>query len=165
MPALYSSTFKDQTHAFICIRFPLASDLLCLLTPTPSPLPHPPRPTHVPQVVCEEERQVIFTNLPELYNFHRTFCAQLQKMVRRDPAHVSQLFITHADDFCRLYSEYCARHSRSLLTLAERQKSKSFAAWISVCQEILKNQLSLKDDLLKPVQRILKYHLLLAEQV
>lgn len=85
--------------------------------------------------------------------------------MQRDPAHIGKLFIERAEEMTNLYSEYCSRHGRSLLTLAERQRSKSFAAWVTVCQELLKNQLSLKDDLLKPVQRVLKYHLLLAEQV
>lgn len=56
-------------------------------------------------------------------------------------------------------SPLCARSS--VAALAECMRSKAQARFLRECQERLRHALPLGAYLLKPVQRILKYHLLL----
>jgi len=57
-----------------------------------------------------------------------------------------------------MYSDYCQLKGASDALLKEIGETHP---WLSLCQEKLGHRLSLSSYLLKPVQRITKYHLLL----
>uniref|UniRef100_A0A663LZW0 DH domain-containing protein n=1 Tax=Athene cunicularia TaxID=194338 RepID=A0A663LZW0_ATHCN len=62
-----------------------------------------------------------------------------------------------------IYTQYCNNYPSSVAALAECMRSKPQARFLRECQDRLRHALPLGAYLLKPVQRILKYHLLLQE--
>lgn len=62
-----------------------------------------------------------------------------------------------------VYEQYYLDHTKSLSFLLHKQEDKTFLALLVACQTNLGHQLPLADYLLKPVQRLLKYPLLLSE--
>ncbi|KAJ8797248.1 hypothetical protein J1605_017476 [Eschrichtius robustus] len=62
-----------------------------------------------------------------------------------------------------IYTQYCTNYPRSVAVLTECMRNKMLAKFFRERQETLKHSLPLGSYLLKPVQRILKYHLLLHE--
>lgn len=60
-----------------------------------------------------------------------------------------------------VYNEYCANYPRTMEVLSELTQDESMAALFREKQVALGHALPLGSYLLKPVQRILKYHLLL----
>uniref|UniRef100_A0A8C0UDC3 Pleckstrin homology domain-containing family G member 3-like n=1 Tax=Cyanistes caeruleus TaxID=156563 RepID=A0A8C0UDC3_CYACU len=60
-----------------------------------------------------------------------------------------------------IYTQYCNNYPSSVAALTECMRSKVQARFLRECQERLRHALPLGAYLLKPVQRILKYHLLL----
>ncbi|KFP25822.1 Pleckstrin homology domain-containing family G member 1, partial [Colius striatus] len=69
---------------------------------------------------------------------------------------------TQSEDF-HIYTQYCTNYPRSVAVLTECMRNKMLAKFFRERQEVLQHSLPLGSYLLKPVQRILKYHLLLHE--
>ncbi|KFQ44972.1 Pleckstrin homology domain-containing family G member 1, partial [Nestor notabilis] len=67
-----------------------------------------------------------------------------------------------SEDF-HVYTQYCTNYPRSVAVLTECMRNKALAKFFRERQEALQHSLPLGSYLLKPVQRILKYHLLLHE--
>ncbi|KAF7253679.1 Pleckstrin-likey domain-containing family G member 1, partial [Varanus komodoensis] len=76
--------------------------------------------------------------------------------------HFSPGSYTQSEDF-HIYTQYCTNYPRSVAVLTECMRNKSLAKFFRERQEALQHSLPLGSYLLKPVQRILKYHLLLHE--
>uniref|UniRef100_A0A8C2CWI8 Pleckstrin homology and RhoGEF domain containing G1 n=1 Tax=Cyprinus carpio TaxID=7962 RepID=A0A8C2CWI8_CYPCA len=72
------------------------------------------------------------------------------------------LIVFQSEDF-HIYTQYCTNYPRSVAVLTECMRNKTVAKFLRERQESLKHSLPLGSYLLKPVQRILKYHLLLHE--
>ena len=74
-------------------------------------------------------------------------------------------FIEQRDEFARLYAFYCANHhfAGQLLTNLAKEHTPDMYERIMQLQRDLGHSLDLRASLLKPVQRILKYHLLLGQ--
>ncbi|XP_078089366.1 pleckstrin homology domain-containing family G member 3-like [Mustelus asterias] len=98
----------------------------------------PIRPEHV---------SALFGNIEDIYEFnsHKHFCSLLQ-----------------SQDF-DIYTQYCTNYPNSVAALTECMRNKVLAKFFRERQSTLKRNLPLGSYLLKPVQRILKYHLLLQE--
>uniref|UniRef100_A0A8C9DT41 Pleckstrin homology and RhoGEF domain containing G3 n=1 Tax=Prolemur simus TaxID=1328070 RepID=A0A8C9DT41_PROSS len=62
-----------------------------------------------------------------------------------------------------IYTQYCNNYPNSVAALTECMRDKQQAKFFRDRQEVLQHSLPLGSYLLKPVQRILKYHLLLQE--
>uniref|UniRef100_A0A2K5CD41 Pleckstrin homology and RhoGEF domain containing G3 n=1 Tax=Aotus nancymaae TaxID=37293 RepID=A0A2K5CD41_AOTNA len=62
-----------------------------------------------------------------------------------------------------IYTQYCNNYPNSVAVLTECMRDKQQAKFFRDRQELLQHSLPLGSYLLKPVQRILKYHLLLQE--
>ncbi|XP_017778682.1 PREDICTED: guanine nucleotide exchange factor DBS isoform X2 [Nicrophorus vespilloides] len=107
-----------------------------------------------------EKLDVIFGNIEEIYNFHANmFLKDLENCISSIDL-VSLCFVQRRDLFYQLYSYYCQNIPRSEQyreTLAENNQ------FFLACQRKLGHKLPLAAYLLKPVQRITKYQLLLAD--
>ncbi|XP_039980453.1 pleckstrin homology domain-containing family G member 3 isoform X3 [Xiphias gladius] len=68
-------------------------------------------------------------------------------------------------EYFDIYTQYCTNYPNSVAALTECMRNKSLAKFFRERQALLKRSLPLGSYLLKPVQRILKYHLLLQEIV
>uniref|UniRef100_A0A674ICL6 DH domain-containing protein n=1 Tax=Terrapene triunguis TaxID=2587831 RepID=A0A674ICL6_9SAUR len=79
-----------------------------------------------------------------------------------DPVAIAECFVSKSEDF-HIYTQYCTNYPRSVAVLTECMRNKTLAKFFRERQEALQHSLPLGSYLLKPVQRILKYHLLLHE--
>ncbi|XP_061755431.1 proto-oncogene DBL-like isoform X2 [Nerophis ophidion] len=104
------------------------------------------------------QKDILFGNMPEIYQFHsRIFLQDLQRCLDT-PERVGGCFLLRKDKF-QVYERYCQNKPRS--ESLWRQCSDS--AFFQECQKKLDHKLALDSYLLKPVQRLAKYQLLLKE--
>ncbi|KAM9846338.1 proto-oncogene DBL [Aulostomus maculatus] len=104
------------------------------------------------------QKDVLFGNMPEIYQFHsRTFLQDLQSCLE-SPETVGACFLQRKEKF-KVYERYCQNKPRSELLWRQCSDSPFFQE----CQKKLDHKLGLDSYLLKPVQRLTKYQLLLKE--
>ncbi|KAL1249561.1 hypothetical protein QQF64_020566 [Cirrhinus molitorella] len=109
----------------------------------------------------DEERNSLFGNIREIYHFNSDLLHDLEKC-NANPVAIAKCFVAKSEDF-HIYTQYCTNYPRSVAVLTECMRNKTVAKFLRERQESLKHSLPLGSYLLKPVQRILKYHLLLHE--
>nr|XP_055044284.1 pleckstrin homology domain-containing family G member 1 isoform X1 [Misgurnus anguillicaudatus] len=109
----------------------------------------------------DEERNSLFGNIRDIYRFNSDLLHDLKKC-NADPVAIAKCFVAKSEDF-HIYTQYCTNYPRSVAVLTECMRNKTVAKFLRERQESLKHSLPLGSYLLKPVQRILKYHLLLHE--
>ncbi|XP_057677855.1 proto-oncogene DBL-like [Corythoichthys intestinalis] len=108
--------------------------------------------------LLQSHKDVLFGNMPQIYQFHsRTFLRDLQSCLDA-PERVGQCFLQRKEKF-QMYEQYCQNKPRS--ESLWRQCSDS--AFFQECQRKLEHKLSLDSYLLKPIQRLTKYQLILKE--
>lgn len=115
---------------------------------------------HLLPVGVTDKFSIIFGNLDEIYNFHsEIFLKDLENCIMSTDL-VALCFVQKRDKFFRLYSFYCQNISRSEQL---RENSLELNTFFQACQRKLGHKLPLAAYLLKPVQRITKYQLLLKD--
>ncbi|NWR60395.1 PKHG3 protein, partial [Bucorvus abyssinicus] len=112
-------------------------------------------------VLRPEQVSALFGNIEDIYELSSTLLQNLESCAS-DPVAVAVCFVTRSQEFS-IYTQYCNNYPSSVAALAECMRSKAQARFLRECQERLRHALPLGAYLLKPVQRILKYHLLLQE--
>ncbi|KAM9015677.1 pleckstrin homology domain-containing family G member 3 [Ara ararauna] len=112
-------------------------------------------------VLRPEQVSELFGNIEDIYELSSTLLQNLESCAS-DPVAVAVCFVTRSQEFS-IYTQYCNNYPSSVAALAECMRSKAQARFLRECQERLRHALPLGAYLLKPVQRILKYHLLLQE--
>ncbi|XP_058256500.1 guanine nucleotide exchange factor DBS isoform X1 [Hemibagrus wyckioides] len=116
--------------------------------------------THLIPPVLENKKDVLFGNLADIYDFHnRTFLKELENCVEK-PELVGTCFLKRKEEL-QIYEKYCQNKPRSEALWRQCGDSLFFQE----CQKRLDHKLSLDAYLLKPVQRITKYQLLLKEML
>ncbi|XP_072552294.1 pleckstrin homology domain-containing family G member 1 isoform X2 [Salminus brasiliensis] len=108
-----------------------------------------------------EDRNSLFGNIRDIYCFNRDLLHDLEKC-NANPVAIAECFVAKSEEF-HIYTQYCTNYPRSVAVLSECMRNKAVAKFLRERQESLKHSLPLGSYLLKPVQRILKYHLLLHE--
>uniref|UniRef100_A0A8C1LXW2 MCF.2 cell line derived transforming sequence a n=1 Tax=Cyprinus carpio TaxID=7962 RepID=A0A8C1LXW2_CYPCA len=112
------------------------------------------------------KRDVLFGNLPDIYNFHMAlkpvlpagvFLQDLESCLE-SPEAVGACFLERKEHF-HLYECYCQNKPRS----DSLWRQFSDCPFFQECQKKLEHKLALDSYLLKPVQRLTKYQLLLKE--
>uniref|UniRef100_I3MGC8 Pleckstrin homology and RhoGEF domain containing G1 n=1 Tax=Ictidomys tridecemlineatus TaxID=43179 RepID=I3MGC8_ICTTR len=123
----------------------------------------------VVQEILETERTYV-QDLKSIVEV-RTFCIRQTETLEllqdlenceNDPVAIAECFVSKSEEF-HIYTQYCTNYPRSVAVLTECMRNKMLAKFFRERQETLKHSLPLGSYLLKPVQRILKYHLLLHE--
>ncbi|XP_077587439.1 pleckstrin homology domain-containing family G member 3-like isoform X2 [Stigmatopora nigra] len=109
-----------------------------------------------PENVC-----ALFGNIEDIYEFNSELLQSLD-MCDNDPVAIAQCFVDKSEYF-EIYTQYCTNYPNSVAALTDCMRSKTLAKFFKDRQAVLKRSLPLGSFLLKPVQRILKYHLLLQE--
>ncbi|XP_034036238.1 guanine nucleotide exchange factor DBS isoform X3 [Thalassophryne amazonica] len=116
--------------------------------------------SHLIPPSLEKKRDILFGNLPEIYEFHnRTFLKELENSAER-PELVGTCFLKRKEEL-QVYEKYCQNKPRSEILWRQYGDSLFFQE----CQKKLDHKLSLDAYLLKPVQRITKYQLMLKEML
>ncbi|XP_036877560.2 pleckstrin homology domain-containing family G member 2 isoform X2 [Manis javanica] len=107
-----------------------------------------------------EQVGTLFANIEDIYEFSSELLEDLEG--RSSAGGIAECFVQRSEDF-DIYTLYCMNYPSSLALLRELSLSPPAALWLQERQAQLHHSLPLQSFLLKPVQRILKYHLLLQE--
>uniref|UniRef100_A0A8D3B492 Pleckstrin-likey domain-containing family G member 1 n=1 Tax=Scophthalmus maximus TaxID=52904 RepID=A0A8D3B492_SCOMX len=111
--------------------------------------------------LSSEDKGSLFGNIQDIYHLNRDLLHDLEKC-NADPVAIAECFVSKSEEF-HIYTQYCTNYPRSVAVLTECMRNKALAKFFRERQESLRHSLPLGSYLLKPVQRILKYHLLLHE--
>ncbi|XP_070831597.1 guanine nucleotide exchange factor DBS isoform X6 [Chaetodon trifascialis] len=134
-------------------------ELLCVLQGYASEMDNPAM-LHLIPAPLQNKKEVLFGNMPEIYHFHRrTFLRELEQYTDC-PELVGRCFLQRMTDL-QIYEKYCHNKPRS----ESLWRQCSDCAFFQECQKKLEHKLGLDSYLLKPVQRITKYQLLLKEML
>nr|XP_043066532.1 guanine nucleotide exchange factor DBS isoform X3 [Drosophila bipectinata] len=115
---------------------------------------------HLAPVSLFGKEDILFGNLNELYSFHNeVFLKDLENCISTTEL-VALCFVQRRDTFYRLYSYYCQNIPKSERL---RETLVDTHLFFQGCQKRLGHKLPLAAYLLKPVQRITKYQLLLKD--
>ncbi|XP_043985761.1 guanine nucleotide exchange factor DBS isoform X1 [Gambusia affinis] len=115
---------------------------------------------HLIPPTLENKQDVLFGNLPEIFDFHnKTFLMELENCAE-NPELVGTCFLKRKEEL-QVYEKYCQNKPRSEVVWRQCGDSLFFQE----CQKKLDHKLSLDAYLLKPVQRITKYQLMLKEML
>ncbi|KAL9912856.1 guanine nucleotide exchange factor DBS isoform 11-T13 [Glossina fuscipes fuscipes] len=115
---------------------------------------------HLVPASLQGKEDILFGNLHELYTFHNeVFLKDLENCISTTEL-VALCFVQRRDTFYRLYSFYCQNIPRSERL---RETLVDTHLFLQECQKRLGHKLPLAAYLLKPVQRITKYQLLLKD--
>uniref|UniRef100_A0A4W3I2P8 Guanine nucleotide exchange factor DBS n=1 Tax=Callorhinchus milii TaxID=7868 RepID=A0A4W3I2P8_CALMI len=132
-------------------------ELLCVLEGYAAEMENPSMILLMP-IALQNKKDVLFGNMPEIYDFHnRIFLRELENYVEY-PELVGRCFLARRGEL-QIYERYCQNKPRS----ESLWRQCSDCVFFQECQRKLEHKLGLDSYLLKPVQRITKYHLLLKE--
>uniref|UniRef100_A0A8C5PK37 TIAM Rac1 associated GEF 2 n=1 Tax=Leptobrachium leishanense TaxID=445787 RepID=A0A8C5PK37_9ANUR len=129
--------------------------------------------------LTQDEMESLFGSLPEMLEFQKVFLQTLEDgiaassdfNVLETPSQFRKLlfslggsFLYYADHF-KLYSGFCANHIKVQKVLERAKTDKSFREFLDTRNPTKQHSSTLESYLIKPVQRVLKYPLLLKELV
>ncbi|XP_071423147.1 probable guanine nucleotide exchange factor MCF2L2 isoform X6 [Pithys albifrons albifrons] len=119
-----------------------------------------PNLLHLIPSALQNKKEILFGNLPEIYEFHnRIFLKEIENCIE-NPELLARCFLKRKEDL-QIYEKYCQNKPKSEALWRQCGDSTFFQE----CQRKLDHKLSLDAYLLKPVQRITKYQLLLKEML
>ncbi|KAF1615097.1 Guanine nucleotide exchange factor DBS, partial [Eudyptes chrysolophus] len=120
-----------------------------------------PSLVHLIPSALQNKKEILFGNLPEIYEFHNRHVGtgEIENCIE-NPELLARCFLKRKEDL-QIYEKYCQNKPRS--EALWRQCGDSI--FFQECQRKLDHKLSLDAYLLKPVQRITKYQLLLKEML
>ncbi|XP_047247810.1 mucin-5AC isoform X3 [Girardinichthys multiradiatus] len=107
-----------------------------------------------------EQVSTLFCNIEDIYEFNSDLLEDLERSP--DAAAIAECFVERSEAF-DIYTLYCMNYPNSVAVLRDCMKNRSLVRFFLERQTTLNHSLPLETYLLKPVQRILKYHLLLQE--
>ncbi|XP_067460366.1 kalirin isoform X4 [Thunnus thynnus] len=100
--------------------------------------------------------KIVFGNIHQIYDWHRDFfVGELEKCLE-DHEHLPELFIKH-ERRLHMYVVYCQNKPKSEFIVAE------YDTYFDGIQQDIQSRLTISDFLIKPIQRITKYQLLLKD--
>ncbi|XP_061397377.1 uncharacterized protein LOC133333061 [Musca vetustissima] len=105
------------------------------------------------------ELHVLFSNIEDVYHFNQYLLKHLSDAIL-NPVKIAKCFIDLKDGF-DVYTTYCTSYPEAISLLTKLLQATHTNALLASTQRMLHHTLPLGSYLLKPVQRILKYHLLL----
>ncbi|XDV32794.1 hypothetical protein PO909_003517 [Leuciscus waleckii] len=127
--------------------------------------------------LTQDELDVLFGNLPEMLEFQVEFLKTLEDGTRLVPdleklERVEEFkkilfslggsFLYYADRF-KIYSAFCASHTKVPKVLVKAKTDAAFKAFLDERNPKQQHSSTLESFLIKPIQRVLKYPLLLRE--
>nr|XP_046229514.1 rho guanine nucleotide exchange factor TIAM2-like [Scatophagus argus] len=174
----------SPTHLSVCQRLrkviqelvdtekSYVKDLVCLFDIYLTPL-------QKETFLSKEEMEALFGSLPEMLDFQRVFLQTLEERIAscpdfsalETPGQFKKLlfslggsFLYYADHF-KHYSGFCANHIKVQKVLERAKTDGAFKHFLETRNPTNQHSSSLESYLIKPVQRVLKYPLLLRELV
>ncbi|KAJ3178374.1 spermatogenesis-associated protein 13 [Geranomyces variabilis] len=125
--------------------------------------------------VPSDKKFSLMRNASELYRFQQEFLTKLEMCVgiSRSQAHeneddessaVASVFIEMQQRF-KVYSQYCTQHDGAIKTLNEYESRPEMVTFLKDFRGLAQTKLDVKDYLIKPVQRLCRYPLLISELI
>ncbi|XP_023239401.1 dynamin-binding protein-like [Centruroides sculpturatus] len=116
------------------------------------------------------DMMALFGNLDEVIDIASKLLHHLEDTMKQDEVNqlIGQCFIDLADDLKEVYGHYCRNHDDIHSLLDKYEENQPMSNYLKHGVEIIQRQTNcfdLRSILIKPVQRILKYPLLLNELV
>uniref|UniRef100_A0A4W5M4V0 TIAM Rac1 associated GEF 2 n=1 Tax=Hucho hucho TaxID=62062 RepID=A0A4W5M4V0_9TELE len=160
------------THIFLFVCFSFFQDLSCLFEIYLKPLQNE-------TFLTLDEMDSLFGSLPEMLDFQRVFLQTLEERIASSPDFstletpvqfkkvlfsLGGSFLYYADHF-KLYSGFCANHIKVQKVLERAKTDWAFKEFLAARNPTKQHSSTLESYLIKPVQRVLKYPLLLRELV
>ncbi|MCJ8730058.1 hypothetical protein PDJAM_G00113090 [Pangasius djambal] len=109
----------------------------------------------VPEEMTGKDK-IVFGNIHQIYDWHKEFfLGELEKCLQ-DHDKLAELFIKH-ERRLHMYVIYCQNKPRSEFIVAE------YDTFFEEVQQEVNSRMSISDYLIKPIQRITKYQLLLKD--
>ncbi|XP_059351584.1 protein still life, isoform SIF type 1-like isoform X3 [Daphnia carinata] len=123
------------------------------------------------------EINALFGNIQEIVTFQRMFQQSLEEALAVEPHFelidqpyqfknvlfaIGSAFLQHANHF-KLYSSFCASHSKAQKVLLPNEGSQALQEFLQSRNPRQQHSSTLESYLIKPIQRILKYPLLLQQ--
>ncbi|KAM3868568.1 rho guanine nucleotide exchange factor TIAM1-like [Diretmus argenteus] len=178
-PAAVAATQRQLSHAdklrkviseLVETEKTYVKDLSCLIERYLTPL-------QKESFLTQDELDVLFGNLGEMVEFQVEFLQTLEDGIRLVPdldklERVEQFkkvlfslggsFLYYADRF-KIYSAFCASHTKVPKVLGKAKTDPDFKAFLAERNPRQQHSSTLESYLIKPIQRVLKYPLLLKE--
>ncbi|XP_075692784.1 pleckstrin homology domain-containing family G member 2 [Rhinoderma darwinii] len=107
-----------------------------------------------------EQVSSLFCNIEDIYEFNSELLEELENCTSAPM--IAECFVMRSEEF-DIYTLYCMNYPSSVSVLRECMKNEELVQFFRERQALLSHSLPLETYLLKPVQRIMKYHLLLQE--
>ncbi|KAJ3589391.1 hypothetical protein NHX12_010236, partial [Muraenolepis orangiensis] len=135
------------------------------------------KPLQKEHFLTQDELDILFGNLGEMVEFQVEFLQTLEDGIRLVPnldklERVEQFkkvlfslggsFLYYADRF-KIYSAFCASHTKVPKVLAKAKTDPDFKAFLAARNPRQQHSFTLESYLIKPIQRVLKYPLLIRE--
>lgn len=117
-------------------------------------------------VLTTQEREIIFAHIEPLYEVHREFHSELLKACSTGVPRISEVFIKYKSKLL-IYGDFCSNLPQAQELIDEAcKRSDHVRNSIEECQTKANDgKFRLRDLLSVPMQRVLKYHLLLKELI
>ncbi|XP_048392105.1 rho guanine nucleotide exchange factor TIAM2 isoform X2 [Stegostoma tigrinum] len=163
---------RKVIHELIDTEKSYVKDLNCLFEVYLDPLQNE-------TFLTQDEMESLFGSLPEMLQFQKMFLQTLDDGIAlspdfsklETPSQFKKLlfslggsFLYYADHF-KLYSGFCANHRKAQKVLERAKTYKAFKEFLDARNPTKQHSFTLESYLIKPVQRVLKYPLLLKELV
>uniref|UniRef100_A0A8C2Q560 Vav guanine nucleotide exchange factor 3 n=1 Tax=Cyprinus carpio TaxID=7962 RepID=A0A8C2Q560_CYPCA len=119
------------------------------------------------QSLSSVEIEKVFINIPDLVKVHTSLLREVQDSVLMHNANnLFQIFINYKERLV-LYGKYCSQVESAIASLDDICKNREdVRQMLELCSKRANNgKFTLRDLLVVPMQRVLKYHLLLQELV
>uniref|UniRef100_A0A3Q1JIL6 Vav guanine nucleotide exchange factor 3 n=1 Tax=Anabas testudineus TaxID=64144 RepID=A0A3Q1JIL6_ANATE len=113
------------------------------------------------------EMEKVFVNIPDLVKVHKNLLLEIQDSIHhRSAQNLYQIFITFKERLL-IYGRYCSHVETAIATLDDICKNREDVRMkLEECSKRANyGKFTLRDLLVVPMQRVLKYHLLLQELV
>ncbi|XP_056111883.1 rho guanine nucleotide exchange factor TIAM2 isoform X2 [Rhinichthys klamathensis goyatoka] len=136
------------------------------------------KPLQKETFLTQDEMESLFGSLPEMLDFQKVFLQTLEEKISSSPNfHTLETpvqfkllfslggsFLYYAEHF-KLYSGFCANHIKVQKVLERAKTDRCFKEFLNAKNPTKQHSTTLESYLIKPVQRVLKYPLLLRELV
>lgn len=108
------------------------------------------------QILNKTQVEELFANLPELLDFQRRFILALESTLAQAPEdqRIGQLFLQHEQAFY-VYEPFCGNYKTATRVAMEESEA------LAQLTHLIEPTYGLQSYLIKPVQRVCKYPLLL----
>ncbi|XP_078325478.1 guanine nucleotide exchange factor VAV3-like isoform X4 [Crassostrea virginica] len=116
--------------------------------------------------IPQADREVIFAHIEKLLEIHRKFQAELQEACINGTPKIGEVFVKYKKHLL-VYGNYCSDMPKAQERLEEvTRKNELIRCQIEACEKKANDgKFKLRDLLHVPMQRVLKYHLLLRELI